>query len=1217
MMRTTRTLATVLFLTTAASCVGDASPSPTPVAAPAAAPVARTVPGGTAAARAAARLGALGVTAAAIDADGTPRLLRATTAMPAPIGATAEVAARAHLATLAPALGVSADALSTLQLRRVHALPGGAHIAVFRPQVDGLEIYRGDVAVLMRGDGSLVAVNGAPRADALPGARIRSRDFVLTSVEAVATALAQHSGLPITAADLRPLGVDAHGDLRFALATSAGYATAQTMRARQVLLAAGPHLVPAWWVEGWAPRRGGGHVGVFDSAIDARDGRVRVHEDRSAAEAATFRVWQSGADKRPTDGPIADFTPHPTGVPDDSTPAFIAPTLTSIAPFNHNPAGGADPWLAPNAPDSNGNNVDAYTDNEANGGTFSAGDIRAAATSANTFDYTYGLGTDPQASANQKMAAITQLFYTTNWLHDYWYDSGFDEASGNAQQDNYGRGGMGGDPLQAQAQDSAAMGQRNNANMDAASDGQSPTMQMYLWSGADNTTATLTPGGAKTAVGAAFGPPSFDVTGAIVLANDGSGTTTDACEPLTNNVTGKIVLIDRGTCQFALKAVAAQNAGAIAVMIANNQAGGAIAMPQSNPQSSVTIPSVSISMEDGAALKTALGGGAVSVALHRLGAVERDGDLDNSVVAHEWGHYLHLRLAACGAQQCAAMSEGWADFVSIHQTLREGDNLDGTYAAAQYAAAGIGSAYFGIRRAPYAHDLLKNPFTFKHISDGTALPTTAPLNGSGGNNSEVHNAGEIWAEMMFEGYTALLRETLQPGATRTFTQVRRTMADYVVAGLEMTPPDATYTEQRDAVLAAAAAINPADAATLAAAFARRGAGSCAVSPPSDSTDFTGVVEDFNLSPTIDLSNAALDEATLSCDNDGVLDAGEAGHLTIKVSNTGSGPLTGATLTATTTLAGVTLPTAPIAVPDLAPFASTTVSFTVALDDTVAPQAQLDIAIAIDAPGACTTTSGFAVHRGVNLDVKTAASATDTVETPATQWTAAGDTTGVWARVEGDAGGHVWRGADLASQSDTSLASPDLIVSATDPLVVTFSERHDFEASKFQGQLQNFDGGVIEITTDGGTTWTDVGAMAQPGYGGALGTMSNNPIGGRQAFVGQSAGYPAMQAVTLNLGTAYAGKTVRLRFRIGTDQGTGAGGWDLDDLAFTGITNTPFDTIVNDPPGCTPAAGSDAGVDPKMPAPGGCCDASGSQGGSALALGGFVALAFGRRRRRRA
>lgn len=50
-------------------------------------------------------------------------------------------------------------------------------------------------------------------------------------------------------------------------------------------------------------------------------------------------------------------------------------------------------------------------------------------------------------------------------------------------------------------------------------------------------------------------------------------------------------------------------------------------------------------------------------------------------------------------------------------------------------------------------------------------------------------------------------------------------------------------------------------------------------------------------------------------------------------------------------------------------------------------------------------------------------------------------------------------------------------------------------------------------------------------------------------------------VTLNFGTQLAGQTVRLRFRIGTDMLVGDEGWELDNLAFQGITNAPFPALV--------------------------------------------------------
>src|SRR5688500_19480137 len=51
-----------------------------------------------------------------------------------------------------------------------------------------------------------------------------------------------------------------------------------------------------------------------------------------------------------------------------------------------------------------------------------------------TFDRTYDPTLEPNASTDQMMAAVTQLFYVNNWLHDHYYDSGFNEAAGNAQK---------------------------------------------------------------------------------------------------------------------------------------------------------------------------------------------------------------------------------------------------------------------------------------------------------------------------------------------------------------------------------------------------------------------------------------------------------------------------------------------------------------------------------------------------------------------------------------------------------------------------------------------------------------------------------------------------------------------------------------------------------------------------------------------------------------
>ena len=143
--------------------------------------------------------------------------------------------------------------------------------------------------------------------------------------------------------------------------------------------------------------------------------------------------------------------------------------------------------------------------------------------------------------------------------------------------------------------------------------------------------------------------------------------------------------------------------------------------------------------------------------------------------------------------------------------------------------------------------------------------------------------------------------------------------------------------------------------------------------------------------------------------------------------------------------------------------------------------------------------------------------------------------------------------------EQSLVSPTLHVGAG-PLTVSFQHRFAFEAG-------NWDGGVVEISTNGGATWTDIGVGA---YNGSTNAVTSAPIGAsRPAFVNRIAGWPNFVPVVLNLGTTYANQDVRIRFRIGADESTGAPGWDIDNINLTGITGTPFAALVAEPAVCNP------------------------------------------------
>lgn len=109
---------------------------------------------------------------------------------------------------------------------------------------------------------------------------------------------------------------------------------------------------------------------------------------------------------------------------------------------------------------------------------------------------------------------------------------------------------------------------------------------------------------------ASFGPAftAAGVSGSLVLGNDGVGAVADACTAITNNVAGKIVLVDRGTCTFTVKVKNAQLAGAIGALVADNVAGGP-PPGLGGVDPTVTIPSGRITLADGNSLKVSLGGG--------------------------------------------------------------------------------------------------------------------------------------------------------------------------------------------------------------------------------------------------------------------------------------------------------------------------------------------------------------------------------------------------------------------------------------------------------------------------------------------------------------------------------------------------------------------------------------------------------------------------------
>lgn len=112
------------------------------------------------------------------------------------------------------------------------------------------------------------------------------------------------------------------------------------------------------------------------------------------------------------------------------------------------------------------------------------------------------------------------------------------------------------------------------------------------------------------AVQAAFGPWSNAQAADVVLIDDGAGATT-GCDPASNDLTGKIALIDRGACAFTTKAFNAEAAGAIAVVICNNNDAepDAVIIMGGGDNCALTIPAVMISYNSCQTIKAELGNG--------------------------------------------------------------------------------------------------------------------------------------------------------------------------------------------------------------------------------------------------------------------------------------------------------------------------------------------------------------------------------------------------------------------------------------------------------------------------------------------------------------------------------------------------------------------------------------------------------------------------------
>jgi hypothetical protein len=169
------------------------------------------------------------------------------------------------------------------------------------------------------------------------------------------------------------------------------------------------------------------------------------------------------------------------------------------------------------------------------------------------------------------------------------------------------------------------------------------------------------------------------------------------------------------------------------------------------------------------------------------------------------------------------------------------------------------------------------------------------------------------------------------------------------------------------------------------------------------------------------------------------------------------------------------------------------------------------------------------------------------------------------------GAHSWKADDPGAVSDQRFVSPSITLpTGQDPVTLQYWNKRDIEPD---GNPGCYDGGILEVSTNGGSSWTQLGApdlLTDP-YRGPVNTTFSNPLAGLPAWCGVHDWFKSVVDLT-----AYDGQTVQFRFRLGSDLSQSHDGWYLDDVQVQSCSNGTVTHTV------TPVAGPNGTIAPSTP-----------------------------------
>ena len=466
-----------------------------------------------------------------------------------------------------------------------------------------------------------------------------------------------------------------------------------------------------------------------------------------------------------------------------------------------------------------GNNVWAQEDALGDNGIGNSPD---GGTSLN-FDFLYGGQTSlPTAYTN---AATTNLFYMANIMHDVWYQYGFNEVSGNFQDNNYGKiGRTNADSVFADSQDgySQTAATLNNANFSTPIDGSNPRMQMFLWNAGAPPTNYIFVNSPVSISGAKVATTNvFEGTDRIPVPVAPNGITSElvlyknnptppgynsGCQIPTNAaaLNGKIALIKRGGCFFNLKVKNAQDAGAKAVIVMDSIPNNRTRLSMSSTGIlGIRIPAVFVTKEMGDSFITEMTNGPVNIKLEVPVDLYlyADGDFDNGIIAHEYGHGISNRLTGGRLNtSCLTapeqMGEGWSDWIALMMQIKTGDNGETAKSIGTYPQNEATTGE-GIRNYPYSTNRTINPLTFADTNGKTFVD---PDDGIA--KVLVHTVGEVWAVTLWDLTWAYISKYGFSSNIYTGTGGNNKVMRLVVDAMKLQPCNPSFIQARDAIIAA-------------------------------------------------------------------------------------------------------------------------------------------------------------------------------------------------------------------------------------------------------------------------------------------------------------------------------------------------------------------------------------------------------------------------------